>query len=41
MTSIVNICVAIMLMSVTGLVAMGSFCFVCGMAMVLFGRDVE
>ena len=41
MVSIVNICISIMLMSVTGLVAMGSFCLFCGMVMMLFGRDVE
>jgi len=41
MISVVEGCVTIILVSITSVVAMGSFCLVCGMTMVLFGRDVE
>jgi nitrate reductase NapE component len=41
MISVVEGCITIILVSITSVVAMGSFCFVCGMTMMLFGRDID
>lgn len=41
MSEILQICTVILSISFTSFVATGSLCLVCGMLMVLFGKDVD
>lgn len=40
-SEILQVCTAILVISFTSVIATGSLCLVCGMLMVLFGKDVD